>query len=361
MARNKRKRARGEGAVYSYRTTGKGELRWRVEPVGGGAGGKAGFKTQAEALEWQRRNQGPPAAGTVGEWLVKWLALNRPDWKPASYRRIAFSVNRWILPSLGSLRTRDLTAIGVKSFLAEMARRGAKDPERHKVGAHLRQALNAAVACGVMPSNPMTGANRVKLPSPRHPEKKAFDEAQVRALVAAADAQGKGHAIRLWLDCGLRPSELLALDWEDIDPERGTVRVTKAWDSLNYVMSETKTRGSRRVIRLSAATVEALNAVRGSGPLLSPPRSKGGRYWQSEFWRAWWTPVLEAAGLAGLGFSPYTCRHTMATHLLRAGVPILTVSRRLGHSSAKQTLTTYAHLMEGDDDRAAEEMGRFLG
>lgn len=358
MGKNRRKRSRGEGSVYRYLTTGGKNVRYRAELPGGKAG-KAGFATEAEAVAWLRANRDrAPAAGTVGDWLTRWLELHRADWKPRSYRRIAFSVGRWLAPALGPIPLRDLTGVHAREMLAGMAREGAKDAERHKAGAHLRQALNAAVALGVLGRNPMTDPGRVRLPSPRHPEKKALDAGQIAALVGAADGQGKGAQVRLWLDAGPRPSELLGLDWEDIDARAGTVRVVRAWDSLNYVMTETKTKGSRRTIRLSEGTVGAVRAVGGSGPFLKPPRSE--RYWQSEFWRAWWRPLLAAAGLGGQGFGPYTVRHTMATHLLRSGVPILTVSRRLGHSSARQTLETYAHLLEGDDDRAAEVMGRLI-
>jgi integrase len=47
-------------------------------------------------------------------------------------------------------------------------------------------------------------------------------------------------------------------------------------------------------------------------------------------------------------------RHTHITHLLRDGVPVHVVSARAGHSNPTITLNTYAHLLGGDDDRAAE-------
>jgi integrase len=369
VGKKRRKRARGEGAVYQYVTTGGKNVRWRAE-LPGGKSGKAGFPTQAEALAWLRQNIGKTTApDTVGEWLARWLELHRAEWKPQTHRRFKFSVTRWWLPRIGSVKLRDLTGLHVKASLAEMAAEGVKDPERHKAGSHLRQALNSAVALGVLHANPMTAAGRVKLPSPRPPEKKAFSPAQAKALVQAADQQGKGHQVRLWLDAGLRPAELMGLDWEDIDLAKGTVRVVRAWDSLHYLTTDPKTPQSRRTIRLSAATVASLKAAGpGSGPFIRPrpcpgvgrPRKKGERFWQSEFHRAFWEPMLAKAELLGQGFTPYSVRHTCATHLLRSGVPIKAVSRRLGHSTPTQTLNTYAHVLEGDDDAAAEVMGGLL-
>ena len=47
-------------------------------------------------------------------------------------------------------------------------------------------------------------------------------------------------------------------------------------------------------------------------------------------------------------------RHTHASALIRAGVDVLTVSRRLGHSSTSMTLDVYGHLMEGADAAAVK-------
>ena len=50
----------------------------------------------------------------------------------------------------------------------------------------------------------------------------------------------------------------------------------------------------------------------------------------------------------------HALRHTHASTLIRAGVDILTISRRLGHGKASVTLDTYGHLIEGSDAAAAK-------
>ena len=57
----------------------------------------------------------------------------------------------------------------------------------------------------------------------------------------------------------------------------------------------------------------------------------------------------------------HALRHTHASMLIASGVDILTVSRRLGHSSPTITLSVYAHLISGTDDRAAAIMDAALG
>jgi integrase len=53
-------------------------------------------------------------------------------------------------------------------------------------------------------------------------------------------------------------------------------------------------------------------------------------------------------------------RHFAATRLLAAGVPIRTVSGRLGHANAATTLGVYAHFVEASDQVAADVMGQLL-
>jgi integrase len=57
----------------------------------------------------------------------------------------------------------------------------------------------------------------------------------------------------------------------------------------------------------------------------------------------------------------HSLRHTHASMLINAGLDILTISRRLGHSSPTTTLNVYGHLIHGGDDRAAQIMETAFG
>jgi integrase len=67
--------------------------------------------------------------------------------------------------------------------------------------------------------------------------------------------------------------------------------------------------------------------------------------------RDWWR-VCDARRLPSISF--HALRHTHASMLLRAGVDVLTVSRRLGHAKPAVTLDTYGHLIEGADAATAK-------
>ena len=68
-----------------------------------------------------------------------------------------------------------------------------------------------------------------------------------------------------------------------------------------------------------------------------------------------WGRHRAGIGLAGLRF--HDLRHLHATHLLEAGVPVSTVSARLGHASARMTLDVYGHARPAVDQAAAAVIG----
>ena len=71
-----------------------------------------------------------------------------------------------------------------------------------------------------------------------------------------------------------------------------------------------------------------------------------------------WARALRCRGLPPVGF--HSLRHSHASALIRGGVDILTISRRLGHAKASITLDTYGHLIEGADADAAKAIGGML-
>ena len=74
--------------------------------------------------------------------------------------------------------------------------------------------------------------------------------------------------------------------------------------------------------------------------------------------KAWWR-ARSAMKLPAVSFHAF--RHSHASMLIRAGVDVITVSRRLGHANASITLNVYGHLIEGADAAAAKAIAGILG
>jgi integrase len=182
----------------------------------------------------------------------------------------------------------------------------------------------------------------------------------------------KGHSVHdiaaLALATGMRRGELLALEWRDIDFERATLRVERAVEETRgkgLRVKPPKTKHGRRNIGLPPEAVAILRERRkrqlelrlalgqGGHPALVFSNLEGGMLSPNNVTRSW-SRALKLRGLPPVSF--HSLRHTHASMLIAAGVDILAISRRLGHSKASITLDVYGHLIDGGDAAAVKAM-----
>src|ERR1700722_18988737 len=179
----------------------------------------------------------------------------------------------------------------------------------------------------------------------------------------------------LALGSGARRGELLALRWDDVDLATGSMRIERSLEQTTAGLrfKSPKTRRSRRTITLPASAVEALRIHRrkqmewrlaaGLGKILPDTlvfsRFDGGATPPAALSRDWGNFVRAHKEFPPVSF--HALRHTHASALIASGLDVLTISRRLGHSSAMVTLGIYGHMFANTDDRAAELMQKALG
>lgn len=193
-------------------------------------------------------------------------------------------------------------------------------------------------------------------------EQKAWTAQQLQAFLRCA----AGHRLfpALWPAAmtGVRRSELLGLRWDDIDLEAATMSINRGLVAVAYELHESrgKTRNSRRRIDLDPTTVNILDAWRGwqeteraavgtdngwvftdadSGPIHPHAISQT------------FEAIVARAGVPSIRF--HDVRHTHATLLIKAGVPVKVVSERLGHATPAFTIDTYQHVLPGMQADAA--------
>lgn len=350
------KRGNGEGGITKLKN-GKFLARKAKVIAGEMVRSSKTFDKRAEAVEWLKGQSAPARGGTLGEWFDTWLELIKPDVSNKTYRDDAWRIKRHLRPRFGDVKLRDLTSETVATVLARMAAEGASDSERQKAGAVLRKCLKVAVAHKRIPASPMAD---LKLPTPERQESRAMLPDQAVAFSAAAEELFQmGTVFNLWCDAGLRPAEMYALQWPNFDAEKGEIKVVNATDGVTNERKGPKTKKSKRTIKLAPSTVAGLVAIRpvdATGRIM--PDSQGGSFWPSNFLKWVLQPIRDRSGLDWV--VPYTFRHTMATLQLRRGVPLKVVSERLGHADVMTTLKHYAHVLEGDQDRAAAVMESVL-
>ena len=168
-------------------------------------------------------------------------------------------------------------------------------------------------------------------------------------MATAAECFPEWHAwVLTGLRTGLRAGELLGLQWGDIDWHGRYLNVTR---SIVRGQQTTPKNHQRRRVDLSPqlraelrrwrARQSAAWLARGCArPLWVFPSSTGTPLDESKVRKAF-HQVLDRAGLHGRG--PHQMRHTFASLLIQAGVPITYVSRQLGHRDSAITLRVYAH------------------
>lgn len=316
---------------------------------------------------------------TVGDLLDQWLELARSELSPTTARGYAWIVKTYIVPTLGKVPLARLKAAQLDRFYAQLRKGGGQDGRAlsaatvRQVHAIVRRALWQGVRWGWITANPAALASP---PRVRARELAPPDPAQVVRLIEAAMARDPdfGCYLHLAATTGARRGELCGLRWKDVNLETGTLTISRAIvEAAGGVLVEkdTKTHAARR-IALDPDTVEALRGhrarsqeradvcvvQRGDGSYVFSADPDGRRPWAPNDVTKDFIRLRKAVGLGSVRL--HDLRHFAATRLLVAGVPVRTVSGRLGHSNAATTLGVYAHFVEESDREAAAKLGSLL-
>lgn len=310
-----------------------------------------------------------PSNQTVQTFFEDWLEnVARAKLGRNTFRNYESCLKRRVYPSFGKVKLVRLEPKDIQKLYSEMFKLGLSVDETHRI---LNSALNYAVGQRMIPSNP---CRYVEKPKREKPEMNALSESQVADFLEAAKSNRMYVYFNLLLATGLRPSEGLALKWQDFDPISKKLRVVR---TLEYALGkmyfkEPKTKRSKRTISLHDGTVSLLLEHREvdakPGDLIFA-NTKGEPIDVTNVLTRYFKPCLLNAGLAKLGKTPkgretirtkfrmYDLRHTHATMLLKANVHPKIVSERLGHASIALTLDTYSHILPTMQETAVEALG----
>ena len=164
---------------------------------------------------------------------------------------------------------------------------------------------------------------------------KAIPDADLVAFFRAIDSLRDRLLFLRMLRCGLRVSEACALPWEAVDLQAGTVRINHGKGRVD------------RLVYFSTDVAQALQRWWRHHPpglyVFPSPQRRRAHLFRSLINRLM-DQYLAAAGLT-THYSPHCLRHTFATNLLNAGVPLEVLKELLGHHSLHQTLR-YAQLYD---------------
>ena len=382
--------------MASFRKRGSG-WEYRIKYVDRRTGkpkekSKGGFKTKKEAQiaaaeeETRIHHYGFSDDGNekVETYFKEWLeTYKKPHVKPITYSVQERNVRLNIIPRWGNYRLKDITRKEYQQWINELREHYSEGTVR-RIHSIMSSALDDAVhEFNILLENP---AKKIKIPKDSEKKERVsyFTKEELDKFLNELKRPQKHakykHSIQYYVlfsllaRTGLRIGEALALTWDDIDLDKGTLSIDK---TLVYPLNSTpylstpKSKMSIRTIKLDNQTLKIMKKHRINQKEMYlryenyKPSDKNlvfhqhdGRWLRTNVVREYFKTVCKRAGVPVL--SPHALRHTHAVHLLEAGANIKYVSERLGHASIKITADTYLHITQKIEDDALELYQRYL-
>lgn len=337
------------------------------------------FKTKRQAQEWLRKtldevDQGftlDSASTTLAEFMAKWLVSTQSSLRPNTHKQYTQIVSQHIEPVLGKLKVRSLKPDHIQQLYDNMVAAGKGLRSVQLTHAVLHRCLVHAARLGIIPRNPAAATTP---PKPKRKEMMFFDEDQVQTMLLTARGDGQIYALlHLAISTGMRQGELLGLKWSDLDWQTSQLNIRRQLSKsagAGYELTTPKTKAGIRNIDLGENTILVLREHQQEQyqqisqaadqwhdhDLIFP--SSIGTHSDRDNLRRQFKIILEDAGLPEIRF--HDLRHTAAALMLSHGVPVIVVSRRLGHARPSITLDIYGHLIPQQQREATALMDRLL-
>ena len=221
----------------------------------------------------------------------------------------------------------------------------------------MSRACASAKKWGYLQHNPAAGVR----PPHRRPVKPkvTFPPGEVCKIL---DCLEEPHRTLVFLIAvtGMRVSEVLGLQWPDVDFDRRFVRVRRTFYRGSFGLP--KTEASKRVIPISDGLLCALHQhqrrVKKSAMQLVFPNADGKLYEAANFLRRILHPALAKSGLPKTGWRAF--RRSVATNLSEMREPVRATQQVLGHSSPHTTLAFYIQSMEESQRSAISKLEEIM-
>jgi integrase len=357
-----RKMWKGHYFVYEQQTDGSEVRRHKVLMLG--ARSEMTRKQAANALHLAislsaEGTKVVKAELSFGEfWRERYLPLNESRWKASSRRTQVDNITRYCVAFLD-----DIPLGKIDRFQLQLIANRLAIKYSHSVVSKFviwsRAILEEAVEQEFIPQNP---ARRLQVPETRA-ENKRFLTLNEISIVLGRMPLREQLILRISLVLGLRPSELFALRWNDI--EGHSLRLDESTID-GRVYPSLKTKKSKGYVALPASLHQALaewrktNKARGEEEFMFP-NSKGGVLRLDNYRAHVLRPVLneiaKESAIEGIDFR--ACRRTCATHLSRHG-GVKEVQAHLRHSRAATTLDIYVQEIPNEVRAAVEALDAAL-
>lgn len=334
------KTAQGKKRIYAYGKTEKEAVMKLAKVV---AEYEAGLRTFSPRTRFDK-------------WAASWLEYTyRPSVQDSTYKGAKSRLEKYILPVLGYMELSDIKKQNITQIYYSMQDMSADTI--HKTHQTVSRILAEAVDNGLIPNNP---AERMTLPKGKQSTpRRALTAEEQEQFIHLCQSHRYGALFGIMLACGLRPQEVRALRWQDIDFKSRTVSVRQAVETGKRTVKAPKSAAGLRSIPVPEWYMSILRGlVRPLDKELIFIDKHGNTLhknaiadaWRS-FLRSW--DIQQGAEVyrnhiithaVDQTLTPYYLRHTYATNLAERGVDIKTAQYLLGHATIQMTAEVYTHV-----------------
>ena len=310
------------------------------------------------------------------QWFEEYAKVNL---RPTSYARMKQLTKR-VYPAIGHKRLDKITARDIQKFITDMLTNGRNlnngKPLSRKTAVHhlsfISDVFSYAVRMGMLCDNP---CRRVFVPKQEQEEKQIYTIEQVKILYENLKSEPMKYQVYLLLSIysGYRRSEMLGLEWKDIDFEHDLIHVrrTSQYTSEKGIYTDTtKTRKSKRVSKMPASIMNLLRQFKADQ---NEEARRLGTKWEDydRLFTKWngapmnpQTPFEWLKGYCeriGIPFrNIHSLRHLHASLLIFEGVDVVAVSEDMGHSVVGTTLNLYSHMFQEAKARNCDAISNAL-
>ncbi|MGZ9712557.1 Arm DNA-binding domain-containing protein [Glaciimonas sp. GNP009] len=271
---------------------------------------------------------------TVTKYLDDWLERQRVHLKASTYSGYQKIVNNHLIPEFGKILLSDLKRMQIKIWCAKLTISNKAIKNRLSV---LRAALGEAMQDDLIETNPLYGWQWKSKEAPDKVDDVDPFTADEQALILNCLFGQERNFFQFAFWSGMRTSELIGIEWGDIDWHRGTIQVRRALTTaaiqLKSAGETPKTNAGRREVKILAPAMEALLAQKlhtfvAGEQIFNNPRTNE-RWGGDQVIRGAWK---RAVILSKVRYRrPYQTRHTYASMMLTAEESPMWVAQQMGH------------------------------
>jgi integrase len=311
-------------------------------------------------------------------YAERWLRDHGHDIRPSTKRSYEQLLRLHVTPRFGNKPLNKITRDDVKDFVSTVSEEGVHSRNTVRlILTALRAVLSAAMEDKLIDNNPASKVGKFNKRERGENKAQAMTSSEAQAFLNACVEVCPDYYPLFFtaLRSGLRKSELIALQWGDIqfgeseDDKNRFILVRRHYYMGHFGTSKTHecrrvdmTKQLRQVLTAhrEGAMLRAFQLGKTSiADLLVFPSEAGTPICADNIGPRYMQPALEQAGLRKFRF--HDLRHTFGSLLIQAGVSPAYVQKQMGHRSIQVTIDVYGHLIPGENVAWIDTLDRVSG